>query len=224
MARPASTGRLDPLEKVTVAMVFPPRGRLDLLFLGPVDDTSGRPTPSQRNKGGNWTNQFAVFEIRLPRANGTARLADVQYVQGVCMPLGKAGPNNAGCPRVPEYVATMSGPATGSSFLSHCRALRRPAEIYTRGLRSRAHSTFNEATVDSRRSAVGNCTIQLLRARDGRNAWSSWSLQGPPERKKRQGRSSSCRRVYQGVSLKRKGDMGSRVTRIPWNAERRERD
>lgn len=34
------------------------------------------------NKGGNWTNQFTVFEIRLPRPTGS-RLSDVQRVQGL---------------------------------------------------------------------------------------------------------------------------------------------
>lgn len=42
------------------------------------------------DKGGNWTNQFTVFEIRLPRPTGP-RLSDVQRVQG-CACMGRHTP------------------------------------------------------------------------------------------------------------------------------------
>lgn len=76
--RSMSIGRLDSLvEKVTVAMVSPYGTGGPPLF----GSSRGRPTPVQSYKGENWTNQFAVFEIRLPRRTGP-RLADVQRARG----------------------------------------------------------------------------------------------------------------------------------------------
>lgn len=49
-------------------------------------------------KGGNWTNQFTVFEIRLPgqRDHG---LSDVRHVQGcACHGSTYAGQNDRECP------------------------------------------------------------------------------------------------------------------------------
>lgn len=85
------TDRLDPGRKSD--RVSPLRFSLALASLFWVQSAAWRPyertarkeerKAEGANKGENWTNQFTVFEIRLPRPTGP-RLSDVQRVSRGC--------------------------------------------------------------------------------------------------------------------------------------------
>lgn len=84
------TDRLDPgVEKVAAATVPPRSPASSSLWVQsatprwPYERAARKEGRKAKgtNKGGNWTNQFTVFEIRLPRSTGPW-LSGVQRVQG----------------------------------------------------------------------------------------------------------------------------------------------
>jgi len=91
---PMGTDRLDPDRKSDRHRGPPPFPGPSPLFgstrlhrRGPTRTRARGRKAEGGNKGGNWTNQFTVFEIRLPQPTGP-RLPDVQRVQGCAYTWG----------------------------------------------------------------------------------------------------------------------------------------